>query len=407
MKVTEIGTKVKQKIRLVADHLKSNLTCPKYKFVLEMLAGIISTGGLNLERISGSLKETISCRHTHKRLCRQVQQNGELMQLINDYILHTTSSNIRDTTCIYLDGGDITYASATSYEYMSKVKDGSTGGIKDGYVSNLVVCKDNQGRVFPVCYNIYHRHTGYESDNKETLKIIDLFLSANGNNGVWVLDRGYDNGYIIDKLLSNNCNFIIRMVGTRHLVYKDEKVIVNDLAKNNPLKYHYKYGEYHYKKCYYKGHEVTMIYYKKKNVDMKLLVSGHIQRKKEIELCLERYFQRWCVEDGHRFIKQAFMLEKSRASKFESIKCLAGLAILAWYVLYKIANDEALKYELLEQSKTTKPKKVAFDYYRIIRGIQEVFKLLTEMFRFRTYKHKETQLSIEDFLCKYDRFVYL
>ena len=33
MKVTEIGTKVKQKIRLVADHLKSNLTCPKYKFV--------------------------------------------------------------------------------------------------------------------------------------------------------------------------------------------------------------------------------------------------------------------------------------------------------------------------------------------------------------------------------------
>ncbi|MDT3694555.1 MAG: hypothetical protein ROM03_09090, partial [Mucispirillum sp.] len=165
---------------------------------------------------------------------------------------------------------------------------------------------------------------------------------------------------------------------------------VNDLAKNNPLKYHYKYGEYHYKKCYYKGHEVTMIYYKKKNVDMKLLVSGHIQRKKEIELCLERYFQRWCVEDGHRFIKQAFMLEKSRASKFESIKCLAGLAILAWYVLYKIANDEALKYELLEQSKTTKPKKVSFDYYRIIRGIQEVFKLLTEMFRFRTYKHKKT-----------------
>ena len=352
MKVTEIGTKVKQKIRLVADHLKSNLTCPKYKFVLEMLAGIISTGGLNLERISVSLKESISCRHTHKRLCRQVQQNGELMQLINDYILHTTSSNIRDTTCIYLDGGDITYASATSYEYMSKVKDGSTGVIKDGYVSNLVVCKDNQGRVFPVCYNIYHRHTGYESDNKETLKIIDLFLSANGNNGIWVLDRGYDSGYIIDKLLSNNCSFIIRMVGTRHLVYK-----------------------YHYKKCYYKGHEVTMIYYKKKNVDMKLLVSGHIQRKKEIELCLERYFQRWCVEDGHRFIKQAFMLEKSRASKFESIKCLAGLAILAWYVLYKIANDEALKYELLEQSKTTKPKKVAFDYYRIIRGIQEVFKL--------------------------------
>ena len=45
--------------------------------------------------------------------------------------------------------------------------------------------------------------------------------------------------------------------------------------------------------------------------------------------------------------------------------------------------------------------------YRIIRGIQEVFKLLTEMFRFRTYKHKETQLSIEYFLRKYDRFVYL
>ena len=33
--------------------------------------------------------------------------------------------------------------------------------------------------------------------------------------------------------------------------------------------------------------------------------------------------------------------------------------------------------------------------------------LVSEMFRFRTYKHKETQVSIEDFLCKYDRFAYL
>ena len=32
---------------------------------------------------------------------------------------------------------------------------------------------------------------------------------------------------------------------------------------------------------------------------------------------------------------------------------------------------------------------------------------IQRMFRFRTYKHKETQVSIEDFLCKYDRFAYL
>ena len=73
------------------------------------------------------------------------------------------------------------------------------------------------------------------------------------------------------------------------------------------------------------------------------------------------------------------MLEKSRASKFESIKCLAGLAILAWYVLYKIANDEALKYELLEQSKTTKPKKVSFDYYRKLQNQKRFHLIIIEL----------------------------
>ena len=53
-----------------------------------------------------------------------------------------------------------------------------------------------------------------------------------------------------------------------------------------------------------------MIYYKKKNVDMKLLVSGHIQRKKDIELCLERYFYLKCLDLEHINIKKLKYLLK-------------------------------------------------------------------------------------------------
>ena len=82
---------------------------------------------------------------------------------------------------------------------------------------------------------------------------------------------------------------------------------------------------------------------------------------------------------------------------------------------YVIKKDDAEYEEFLKEKLSSfecillgiEKNLAAFDYYRIIRGIQEVFKLLTEMFRFRTYKHKETQVSIEDFLCKYDRFAYL
>lgn len=402
MIIPEITTEVKEKIRKNLQPLHNFLSIPKYKFLLEMVTGILSTGSVNLMEICISLKESISTKYTHKRLCNNVKTGGKILDIVNQYILSKCSKLITPESCLYMDGGDISYSTASQYENIGIVHDGSTGKLKPGYPTNLIVCKDKTGRVFPLYFNIYHRQGEYKSDNAETLKGMLSIINKIGNKGIWILDRGYDRQTIIDELISHNCNFLIRMIGKRHLKYKDNNVLAKDLAHNNRLQYSYMKDRYHFKQCFYKETAVTLIYYNNQNVDMILMSSGHITRKKEIEKQISLYIGRWSVEEGHKFMKQAFGLEKARTSIFESTKCIAGMALLAWYVLYKIAKDGEFKENVCKTAETYNTKTIKFDYYRIIRAIKFLFRQCKEMFRFRNRKKENYQPNIEDFLAEFD-----
>jgi hypothetical protein len=399
-------TKVKRKIKSVINSISSELSVPDYKFVLEMVSASISSGSLNLMELSRSLKEGIGIKHTHKRLQRHVSNGGIFLNLSNKYCLTRPAEPIGKDTFIYLDGGDLSYSKATSYEHMSTVMDGSTGKLKQGYPLNMIACCNGSGRVFPLYLDIFHRHVGYTSDNTETYKAIDCFMSRYGSNGIWTMDRGYDSYRIMEYILERGGMFNIRLKGNRHLQCVKHKSLASEIAAGLNRRYKLGHGSYGYKHCYLREHAVTLVYYKDRNADLILLNSGHISKTKIISQRIQGYFKRWGVEECYKFIKQSFGLEKARVSSFSGIRCLLGVVMLAWQVLIEVSKDNELEYIVLNASKMCISKKVVFDYYRIIKGIMMIFNSCKEMYRYRKrrQKQKHNTFTIEDFLPKYDRF---
>ena len=81
-----------------------------------MVSGSLSSGSLKMMEISRSLKESIDIKYTHKRLQGHVSSGGKYLDLSNEYNMHHPAEDICEDSFIYLDGGDLTYSQATSYE---------------------------------------------------------------------------------------------------------------------------------------------------------------------------------------------------------------------------------------------------------------------------------------------------
>jgi hypothetical protein len=374
MMIAEQSEKVKRKIKSVVNKASSNLTKPKRKFMLEMLTGMLSSQSSNLTSISRSLKEDTNIKHTSKRIHRNISTSGEFLEISNIYSLHSCKSMINEQTLICLDGGDISYSHAKGYEFMSMVRDGSLGQQRLGYPLNLLVCRNGNEAPFPVLLEVFNRCSNYVSDNFEMLRIIERFMAVHGTKGIWTLDRGYDSKLIMEYILERGGSFNIRQKGTRHLIVNGQPVSARNIASGITRRYKYKDGSFGYKKCYLGNYPVTLVYYKYGNVDLMLLSSGHITKKRIACERIKGYLQRWGVEESYKFIKQSFGLERSAIKKFAGIKSLLGIILLAWKVIEDVSRDEDTR-AIVENSARVVKKQITFYYYRIISGIKNIFSL--------------------------------
>ena len=141
---------------------------------------------------------------------------------------------------------------------MSLGYDGSSGKIKHGYPLNMIVCRNGSGKAFLVYLDIFHRHSGYTSDNAERYKAIDSFMYHHGNKGILRMDRGYDSYSIMEYILERHGNFNIHLCNKRHLRYGEHTTKVRDIAHNFNLRYILGRGDYGYAHCYLRDYPVTL-----------------------------------------------------------------------------------------------------------------------------------------------------
>lgn len=116
------------------------------------------------------------------------------------------------------------------------------------------------------------------------------------------------------------------------------------------------------------------------------MVGSNRPRIRELKRRIRGYFRRWGVEESYRFEKQGFGIEKATVRKFSRIQTLIGLTLLSWLLLTKINEAPKLKAVVLKKAKMEKNKRKhqpKFIYYRLLKGVQNLFKGVVELFRFR------------------------
>lgn len=410
--IAKFRTKVKTIIEKVVSkgNKLGKATKPVEKFIMEGTMGMILSGSSNLTKIAGTLKEKTELKHTLKRLQRMSSKH-EILNLINKICLHFASKEANEKTLLILDGGDICHMYGEKFEDISTVRDGSKKTYSKGYFLNQILGYNPVSNTsYPILLEMYSSvRDGFESANKEAFQIIRQTVESVGNKPLWAMDRGYDDSKYFGLMEELESTFIIRMKSNRNVIIKGKAANIFEVASKINRRYKYKnYGKYGTKKVVLKvpinkkleEREFTLISFKGKNNKQisYYLTSGYVKSMKEIKRRLSGYFKRWSIEEGYRFEKQGFGIEKSTVRNFTGIRSLLGLTLLSWLTLFIITKEERLKEEILHQAKVekTKPKdRPKFIYYRLLNGVQELFIQAKSLFNFRLSKEEKLLKKIK------------
>jgi len=204
--------KVKKEILRIVQKAGKSLTEPEKKYVLEMMTGMLATGQSNLTRIAAVLKEGIAVKNTLKRLQR-MSSHERILEAANRLSLQEAGGKVTAETILALDDGDITHQYGRRFENQSRVYDGSAKDTKPGYNLNQVSgYNQSSGETFPILLDLFSmRESGFRSKTNEALKMIGQVKERVGCRGLWVADREYDNGRVLECFLQEGLTFMVRM----------------------------------------------------------------------------------------------------------------------------------------------------------------------------------------------------
>lgn len=397
--IAESKSKVKTILQQIVNIEEKSLTKPIRKFIVEGVMGMLISGTANLTAMARSLNEPISTKQTVKRL-RRMALNPILLPLINRLCMEQAKRWVSEKTIFALDGGDITHVYGNKFESISRVKDGSSGKIVNGYNLNQVTGYDTEKKItFPILLDLYSTvRKGFKSANKEAWKLVRETVKTFGTAGLWVMDRGYDNKGHFKEWHRLGIDFIARACKTRDVWIRGTKQNILDAGKAINRRHNYqKHGRFGYRKILIPVSRngkseflpFTLIAYKDdRNKDIMIFITnGHIRSSKIIRERITAYFRRWSVEEAYRFEKQGFEIEKATVRRFSRMQTLVGLSLLSWVVLAQILERERLKAMVLESAgmeKTKEKDRPKFLYYQLLKGVQEIFRDHRRVFRFRS-----------------------
>jgi len=411
MIIPENREKVKRKALSLINKADADLKIPEKKFILEMVMGMLMSGSSNVTEIARSLCEKIPIKQTLKRLSNMLDHD-HLLEICNNLCLSESSSKIEDQTILALDGGDVSHQYGSCFQHIANVLDGSINEIRSGYWLNQVSgYNPGSNETFPLLLDIYStKEKGFKSSNAESFALVSKVYEQVGTKGLWVMDRAYDRGEVLKYFLGRNLHFMMRINDTRAIYVKGKRKIIKEVAYkvNRRLQFgnHSKFGKL---RCVLsingKKYESTIICYKdKRNKEpMLLLTNGWIKSAKEIKRRIRGYFRRWGVEESYRFEKQGFGIERATVRNYKRTKTLIGITLLSWLLLVKINESPKLKEYVLKEArmeKTKRKQRPKFIYYRLLKGVQNMFRGIKELFRFRwkrrqrnKYRRRMAELS--------------
>ena len=170
-----------------------------------------------------------------------------------------------------------------------------------------------------------------------------------GKRGIYVYDRGGDGNWLFDFFIAEGLDFIVRLVGDRHLLHWNGKRLAADLAGDCEMKYRQRvtfkshgrelevpieYGSLPVRLPDHPGVELRLVVVKWPGSEkpMMLLTTLRAARsRRSLQQVVEGYLTRWRVEETIRFVKQAYEIEDVRLLRYDRLKAMVAIVLAVAY----------------------------------------------------------------------------
>ena len=324
------------------------------EFLGQMFFGIQAGQTTVLSRIARELDEDILLKKTEERLSRHLLA-AKLDETVRDAVLAHGAACVHDDTVVSIDPSDIQkpYAQEGGMPFLAKVWDGSKGRVGDNLGYNLCFATATPSmsrRIVPLRMTMWSaKEDGFTSENDKVLGVIRDVARECGKRGIYVYDRGGDGNWLFDFFIAEGLDFIVRLVGDRHLLHWNGRRLAADLAGDCEMKYRQRvtfkshgkelevpieYGSLPVRLPDHPGVELRLVVVKWPRCEkpMMLLTTLRAARsRRSLQQVVEGYLTRWRVEETIRFVKQAYEIEDVRLLRYDRLKAMVAIVLAVAY----------------------------------------------------------------------------
>jgi len=346
-----------------------------------MLFGILKGGKVQLNSIARQLQEGLSLKQTTKRLGAHLDVMG-LWRRISDSTLRSQGFYLRRCRYMVIDLSDIQKRYAQKMSGLGRVYDGSERKNGWGYWLCNVTGVDECGHLIVPAYSeLYSLVEESSSENRKILDAISSVRGVVGDDKIWVMDRGGDRRSIMDYLLQENQQFIIRQVGNRDLIYKGQRLSLKAISrlvkrsytytvtkrkKNKPVKETYDCGAVPVQ-LPGRGETLWLVVLKERRKGYCWLLCHFNCSTKAaaIAIAFEGYGHRWKIEEVHRQVKSDYELEGICLQRYEALKTMNALLWAAVSFLY--TRLDSLSHQIISHPELALVNR---------KGLKELFRFI-------------------------------
>jgi hypothetical protein len=353
--IRDLAPEIQQRISQMKQVLrKGGVSLPVTKNVVSIVWAILRERGVQVTVFARALEEKIAPKKTWERLRRTIGKSG-LGKALLEVQRNANRSRIREMRYCIVDLSDIQKPYARKMEGLSRVRDGSTKEIGDGYWWLNVVMVDTLGivPVYSELYSLDQEGKEQASENKKLLEAME-WVHVVHPGARMVLDRGGDRGTLYEWFLREKVPFIVRGQETRSVgLHADSEKTTNIKEVAARIKTNRRYeagnGEVFRVGCrriYLDGAALWLVASRREKEPDALswyLTNMEENRKQVMDTVMEGYGYRWKVEEYHRQIKQDYSLESMCLREYEALKNLTVLVVMAAAFVMRLPQNLAIQ----------------------------------------------------------------
>ncbi|NDY94375.1 transposase [Wenzhouxiangella limi] len=352
--------------------------------------GILSSGSLQQSQIARALREPCRLHHTQKRLSRMLASHSEVTWAAEQLQLQKLGPKVNSGMILAIDPGDLNRDGSPKSEHRGWVRDGDRGEQVGGYPLMSVVARDvERGVSLPLITRLLSSNRpAHRSENTDILAVMDEVRRHVPAEALWVIDRGGDRGVLWNAWLEGGYQMLVRAANLRYWLWRGGHGTAQQIARQLPLRHwgrmrphaqqSVRFGITRVNLREHPDTPLWMIVVRHgKRQPLVLVTNRPVRRRRQGEWMIQNYLDRWACEEGYRFSKQGFDLERVTARRFTSLQNLVALASLAWALLAAYQDDGQY---LLNRARRQKRKPPRFVFYSLLMGWQQLFAGAREIF---------------------------